>query len=159
MKINNNTNNIQALNFLEGAKKSKYESKIEDKNSLIDMLRRQAKENEAANLRYKIEAIARKIAKGDVINSAERALLEKDNPELLRKAEMAARRRKDVEARLKRAKTKSEARAIIAEAKMEVQQVFSSKDPTYAELLSAAYSDLKPNKDNDEDKKELDIKI
>ncbi|MDR7855640.1 hypothetical protein [Tissierella sp.] len=157
MKINNNNPNI--LSFLEGPKKSKYESKIEDKNSLIDMLRNQAKENETTNLRYKIEGIARRIARGDDITSEERALLEKNDPDLLRKADMAARRRKDVEARLKRAKTKSEARAIITEAKIEVQQVFD-KDPKYAELLSAAYSDLKPNKDNgEEDKKELDIKI
>lgn len=158
MKINNN--NPQILNFSEGVKKSKYESKIEDRNSLISMLRRQAKETETSNLKYKCESVARKIAKGEAVSAEERALLEKSDPELLRKADMAARRKKDVESRLKRARTESEARAIITEAKMEVQQVFSNKDQTYAELLSAAYSDLKPTKDNDkEDKKELDIKI
>lgn len=158
MKIN--TNNPQIFNFSEGIKKSRHESKIEDRNSLISMLRRQAKEIEAANLKYKYENVAKKIAKGEAVSAEDRALLEKSDPELLRKADMAARRKKDVESRLKRAKTESEARAIIAEAQIEVQQVFSSKDKVYAELLSAAYSDLKPNRDNDkEEKKELDIKI
>ncbi len=102
------------------------------------MLERRAKEIENANLHYKKEKIARRIARGERITPEERALLAKHDPELLRKAEMAARRRKDLEMRLKRAKTEREAKKIMLEARAEVQML--SKDTAYANLLSDAYN-------------------
>ncbi|ABW18179.1 hypothetical protein [Alkaliphilus oremlandii] len=133
--------NIDVSKFLSSMKKSKdifqiRSKEVEEQRRILEMSKQQLENMALGN---KLERIARKISRGDRVNNEERALLGKHNPEKLRKADMASKRRKELESRLKSAKNEKEARDIIMEASVEVGQVLSNKDNEYGELLSDAY--------------------
>lgn len=138
MRIHSNT---EVSKFLDSMKKSNEtfqvrSVEVEKQRRILEMSKQQLESIALAN---KLERIARKISRGDRVNNEERALLAKHNPEKLRKADMASKRRKELETRLKSAKSEKEARDIIMEARVEVGQVLSNKDNEYGELLSDAY--------------------
>lgn len=138
MRIHRNT---EVSKFIDSMKKSNgaFQARSEELEKQRQILEMSKQQLESIALANKLERIARKISRGDRVNNEERALLAKHNPEKLRKADMASKRRKELETRLKSAKSEKEARDIIIEARTEVAQSLSTKDTDYGELLSHAY--------------------
>lgn len=160
MKINNN---LFMLNLFKGYRIKENKTEQKPKSEIQIMLEQRAKDIEDTNIHYKKDGIARRIARGDEISPEDRAFLAKHDPDLLRKADMAARKGKELERRLKNAKTEREARAITTEASIEIQQAFKNNDEVYADLLSEAYREVSLNRkqkkaDSPEENK-LDIEI
>lgn len=106
------------------------------------------------------DRIAKKIARGESLTGEERDKLTEIDPEKLEKAKRANERRKELESRLKRARSKKEAKDIILQAKMEANIVLDKVDEKYGEYLVEAVNkaelnyknkDIKDIKDNTKD--------
>ncbi len=110
----------------------------------------------------KIMAILRKIARGEQLTPDEMETLKEIDPESLTKAKMAAQRRKEIESRLRTAKTKEEFDSILTSAKQEAHISLSGKTTQeYGDYLAAAVRKIEEKFRNGEEKtrKKLDIKI
>ena len=161
-------NNSMTKTFIENLNKKYNKDNIKKKEetpeeiTIRQMFEQQRESIERSTLRNKIEHIAKKLARGDKISPEDRALLAENDPELLRKSNMAASRREDVERRIKNARTKQEARSIMTQAQGEVAQAMDM-DITYAGLLSEAMRNIDPDrKQNDMEKienKKIDLKV
>jgi len=109
--------------------------------------------------------LLKKLACGEELTAEEKSRLRDMDPLSLSKAQAAAGRRRELESRLARAKTKAEARAILRSAKQEVQIALSaskgSEIDEYADYLSAAVKKAEERYYRGELKKktELDVKI
>ncbi|WP_438350457.1 hypothetical protein ACP8HI_07335 [Paenibacillus sp. FA6] len=139
MKVNNSS---EMAVLLEALKNSNQMFKSKDENSTENIWSAKLKEMEDTSLGYRLDSIARRIARGDFVSGKDKSLLIQHNPEKLQKAEIANTRRMEVALRLKSARSKQEAREIISNARVEVYQAFSSKDEEYTVLLSEAYNKL-----------------
>lgn len=98
-------------------------------------------DNKRSREKMKAESIARKIAKGSQVTAEERAFLEKNNPELLKKAEEAKKAADELKNRLKSAKTKEEAKDIIIQANGMVVEV-GKRDIEFAGLLKEGHDSV-----------------
>ncbi|WP_045517011.1 hypothetical protein [Clostridium sporogenes] len=96
----------------------------------------------------KVEAIARKVARGEKLTEEEKELINRVNPEMLRKAEAAKQENESLKQKLRNAKSKQEALGILSQACMGAQQI-TECDPQYGnllmELIQEAHADY--NKD------------
>lgn len=122
---------------IEEKKESRLDKEMERYRAVKELLDRSNAELEVSRLNQKVENLAKKLARGEHLTESERALLEKHNPEKMRKAHMANLRRKNIEEQLKNARTKEEANSILMGASGEVAVAFD-KDEEYGELLSGA---------------------
>ena len=140
------------------------EEKTEDVKKMEELLRL-AKESRNSLNSTDQTTILRKVACGEELTEKEKSLLRDIDPKSLSKAQAAARRRREIESRLARAKTKAEAKAILMSAKQEVHMAISagksSEIDEYADYLSAAVKKAEERYYRNELKKkaELDIKV
>lgn len=124
---------------------SKSEDKLEEElkkyQEVKALLERTKAGNEAARLNHKVENLAKKLARGEYLTESERALLEKEDPEKMRKAQLANIQRRNMEDQLKNARTKEEARSILTGASVGVSTAFN-QDEEYGGLLSAGVNKM-----------------
>lgn len=83
------------------------------------------------NKDLKKEKITKKIARGEKLSPEEQEELKEIDPEAIRKAQTANKRREEIRSRLKSSKDKDEAKAVLMEAKMEALSAMDSKNVEY----------------------------
>lgn len=108
-----------------------------------------------------LDKIARKIARGEDITAEERAMIMEKAPDRLDKAVQANKRRKEIESRIKVAKSEREARDIILESKVEAKAAFDRGDQIYGEYLMEAVNKVESeyNKNGGKNKEKIDKDI
>ena len=147
-----------------GIPDEKIKEKTEELKKMEEVLR-SAKESMNTLTEAEQRTLLKKIACGEELTEKEKNFLPNLEPKSLRKAQLAARRRRELESRLARAKSRAEAKAILMSAKQEVQMAFSagknSDGNEYAGYLSAAVNKAEERYYRNELKKksELDIKV
>lgn len=150
--------------ILDEKVKEKVEEKTEELKKMEEVLR-SAKESMNSLTGAEQKILLKKIACGEELTEKEKNFLPNLEPQSLKKAQLAARRRRELESRLARAKSRAEAKAILMSAKQEVQMAFSagknSDGNEYAGYLSAAVNKAEERYYRNELKKksELDIKV
>jgi len=127
------------------------DKKIDDGESITSIMSKKIRDDIIA------DKIAKKIARGEKLTEEEKAKIMEIDPEKLRKAEMANRRREEIESRLKNAKSEKEARDIILEAKMEARIISDKGDIKYGEYLIEAVNKAELNYNNKDIKESKDI--
>jgi len=127
------------------------DKKIDDGGSITSIMSKKIRDDIIA------DKIAKKIARGEKLTEEEKAKIMEIDPEKLRKAEMANRRREEIESRLKNAKSEKEARDIILEAKMEARIISDKGDIKYGEYLIEAVNKAEQNYNNKDIKESKDI--
>lgn len=127
-----------------------FEQRKKDASPVNSDLQRIWDDAERRRERLLAEKIARKIAKGAQVSFAERAFLEKTNPELLKKADDAKKAGDELKNRLKQAKTKEEVQRMVTESGSLVMEI-GKRDAEYAGLVKEAHDGvLKEYKDSGE---------
>ncbi len=127
------------------------DKKIDDGGSIASIMSKKIRDDIIA------DKIAKKIARGEKLTEEEKAKIMEIDPEKLRKAEMANRRREEIESRLKNAKSEKEARDIILEAKVEARIISDKGDIKYGEYLIEAVNKAELNYNNKDIKENRDI--
>lgn len=136
-----------------------FEQKKKERSPVNPDLQRIWDDAERRRERLLAERIARKIARGTQVTFAERAFLEKTNPELLKKADDAKKAGEELKNRLKQAKTKEDVQKMMTDSNSLVMEI-GKRDTEYADLVKEAHDGvLKEYKDSGEykslpDKKE-----
>ena len=81
------------------------------------------------------DELAKKVARGEKLTNEEKKIMEKTDPEKLKKAEEANLQREELKRQLKKAKTPSHAASIISSSLTNVLNVQKSGDTVMADLL------------------------
>ncbi|SHE57522.1 hypothetical protein SAMN02745784_01154 [Tissierella praeacuta DSM 18095] len=147
----NSKNIISGQNIFGFNMTQNKDKKIDDGGSIASIMSKKIKDDIIA------DKIAKKIARGEKLTEEEKAKIMEIDPEKLRKAEMANRRREEIESRLKNAKSEKEARDIILEAKMEARIISDKGDIKYGEYLIEAVNKAEQNYNNKDIKESKDI--
>ncbi|CAK7042177.1 hypothetical protein CIW83_14735 [Tissierella sp. P1] len=130
--------------------KQNKDKKVDNGGNIGDMMSKKIRDDIIA------DKIAKKIARGENITAEERAMLMEMAPDKLEKAMQASKRRKEIESRIKTAKTKKEAREIILQARVEAKIAFDKIDKVYGEYFMEAVNKIEEDyskkniKDNDD---------
>lgn len=97
----------------------------------------------------KVEVLAKKVARGEQLSNEEREFLQQNSPEVLRTAEEARQRAKEIGEALKQADGSEERQQILSSAMMEIDSSLKGGNEKYAEYvieaLSAQGKDQKSN--------------
>ena len=125
-------NEIKKLWDISKKQSNKNNIKVESKESAASVLQKKIYDDLVA------DKIARKIARGEILTEEEKETIRRVDPEKLRKAEMTNKRREKIEKKLRNAKNRKEAKAILTEAKMEASLAADRSDLVYGGLLTEA---------------------
>ncbi|MFX0547813.1 hypothetical protein ACOAKC_00625 [Hathewaya histolytica] len=141
MRIQGNTNFWHIFNLHNKKNKSMEEQeevyKARKENQQLDQALYQHDIAKVYEEQAKIENIAKKIARGESLTKEEMELINRVDPEMYRKAEMAKQEGEELKNNIKRAKSKQEARNMLAQACMKSQQMMQV-DPQYGSLVMEA---------------------
>lgn len=145
MKINGSPTYVKFVKGLIDHQKKSFEGRLKPNHKLfkevppeVQQMREMFKNNQKSLEKLAADQTAKKIARGEAITEAEREKLRATDPEKLRKAEEANQKRASVSRRLARAKTKTEAAAIIANEKSMAISIFDKGDQELGELYLEA---------------------
>ncbi len=87
------------------------------------------------------EQLAKKIATGKEITPEEREFLEKNNPEMIKRAEDAKRQAEQLKEKLKNASSKQEAQALIMNSMDRISKIAKYEEVT-ADIFRSAFSEV-----------------
>ncbi|WP_461612164.1 hypothetical protein [Clostridium sp. Marseille-QA1073] len=108
--------------------------KARKENPQLDRMLYQHDMNKMYEEQAEIERIVKKIARGERLTEEEKELINRVDPEILRKAEEAKQASESLKNKLRNAKSKQEAQKILVQTSMKVQQI-AEGDPQYGNLL------------------------
>lgn len=111
------------------------------RKTLEERLDRNSERTDAVRLNHKLDALARKVSRGDGITSNERRFMIDKDAEKLYKAERANHSKTIIEQRLKHADSSQSVEGVLKEARTEIE-LHLHHDEAYGELLADAVNEL-----------------
>lgn len=132
---------VEVNQFAEG-RINQAEWAKEHRKSLGEQIDSNSKKTDLLRLNHQLDALARKVARGDVITGNERKFLVEKDAEKLHKAEMANHSKTVIEQRLKGADSAQDVEKILADARKEVESNTKHGDAAYGELLAEAVNEI-----------------
>ena len=112
--------------------------KARKENSVLDQVLYQQDLAKAFEKKSSVEKIAKKITRGESLTQEEMEFIKQNDPEMLRKAQMAKQEKEELERKVKSAPNKQQAQSILAQAGMTALKITKDVDPQLGSLLMEA---------------------
>jgi len=139
MRIQGTNNFFNMLNLSNKKFKTREEEekilKARKDNPVLDKVLYQQDIAKAFEKKSSVEKIAKKIARGESLTAEEMEFIRQNDPEMLRKAQMAKQEKEELERKVKSAQNKQQAQSILAQAGMAALKVAKEVDPQLGNLL------------------------
>lgn len=133
---------VQDTSQLATGKSNQAEWAENYRKSLGERIDSISERTDSVRLNHKLDALARKVSRGDEITANEKRFMIDKDAEKLHRAERANHSKTVIEERLKRADSVEAAEKVLAEARAEIEENINHQDKEYGKLLAEAVNKL-----------------